>query len=580
VKEHLQQLLSRAVATTLPDLDTSAAPHVERTRDATHGDFASNVAMILAKPAHRPPRKLAEAIVAALPESDRVARVEIAGPGFINFFLKPAALQTVVPAILDAGIAYGTGTAGGGEKVLVEFVSANPTGPLHVGHGRGAAYGDCVARLLAAAGFDVHREYYVNDAGRQMDILILSLWLRYLEATGEDLDYPANAYRGDYVTVAAERLWGEHGERFKHPAAAVFKGAPPDAPKGGDKDAHIDALIDRARELLGANDFRELLDFILAEQLADIEDDLDEFRVRYDRWFSERGLVDAGAVAAAIEQLREGGHVYEAEGATWFAASRFGDEKDRVLVRGNGDHTYFAADVAYHLDKLGRGHHTLVDVWGADHHGYVPRVTAAVRAIAGAEDRLVVRLVQFANLYHGSERLPMSTRAGEYVTLRELRREVGVDAARYFYVMRSNDQHLDFDLELAKSQSNDNPVYYIQYAHARVCSVDMQLTERGWRFEREAAELARLETDHEQRLLTALSRYPETVEAAALGYSPHTLAHYLRDLADVFHSYYNAHTFLVDEAPLRNARLALVYATRQVLANGLDLLGVSAPKSM
>ncbi|MES1945057.1 arginyl-tRNA ligase [Salinisphaera sp. PC39] len=580
MKTHLQELLSRAVAAALPEVEAPSVPHIERTRDAAHGDFATNLAMTLAKPARRPPRELAEAIVAAMPESELVDRVEIAGPGFINIFLTPAALQSVATTVLDAGEAYGTSDAGAGRRVIVEFVSANPTGPLHVGHGRGAAYGDCVARLLAAAGFDVHREYYVNDAGRQMDILALSLWLRYLEAAGETLTYPSNAYRGGYVREAADRLLAEHGERFRHPAAAVFEDVPADAPDGGDKDAHVDGLIRRAKALLGDDAFRELLDFILADQIADIEDDLAGFRVGYDRWFSERGLVDDGAVAAAIERLREGGHVYEAEGATWFAASRFGDEKDRVLIRSGGGHTYFAADIAYHLHKLDRGYDRLVDIWGADHHGYVPRVTAAVRALTGAEDRLAVQLVQFANLYRGSERLPMSTRAGEYVTLRELRDEVGVDAARYFYVMRSNDQHLDFDLELAKSQSNDNPVYYIQYAHARVCSVDTQLADRGWAFERDAADLSRLDTDHEQRLLTALSRYPEVIETAALGYAPHTLAHYLRDTADAFHSYYNAHTFLVEDAALRNARLALVYATRRVLANGLELLGVSAPESM
>ncbi|MDT0618154.1 arginine--tRNA ligase [Salinisphaera sp. P385] len=580
MKTLIQQMLAEATASALPDVTTPDAPHVERTRDPAHGDFASNIAMTLAKPARRAPRQIAEAIVAALPASERIAGVEIAGPGFINFRLAPAAFRQVVPDILAAGADYGRSDIGTGTRVMVEFVSANPTGPLHVGHGRGAAYGDCVARLLTAAGFDVHREYYVNDAGRQMDILAMSLWCRYLQCRGEEMPFPAGAYQGDYVQAAADKLAVEQGDAFRHPAAEVLAGLPADVDAGGDRDAYLDAIIVRARELVGEDGFRQLLAVILDEQLADIADDLAAFGVAFDRWFSERSLVDDGAVAAALERLREAGHTYDEEGATWFASSRFGDEKDRVLVRANGTHTYFAADIAYHLNKLDRGFDRLVDIWGADHHGYVPRVQAAVQALTGEADRLAVQLVQFAILYRGAEKLPMSTRAGQYVTLRELRDEVGMDATRFFYVMRSNEQHLDFDLELAKSQSNDNPVYYIQYAHARVCSVGRQLDERGLQFSAEAADLARLEEEHEQRLLTELSRYPEVVEAAALGYAPHTLAHYLREVADAFHSYYNAHPFLVEDAALRNARLALIQATRQVLANGLTLLGVTSPEVM
>lgn len=580
MKTHLQKLLARAAASALPDVATPDAPHIERTRDAAHGDFASNIAMTLTKQARRPPRELAEAIVAALPESDRVARVEIAGPGFINIFLTPEALRSVVPEILDAGTTYGCAPPDSGDSVLLEFVSANPTGPLHVGHGRGAAYGDCVARLLTAAGHRVHREYYVNDAGRQMDILAASVWLRYLQACGEAVAFPVGAYQGDYIVAAGAQLHADSGDAHRQPATAVTAGLPPDADAGGDKDKHLDAVIARARELLGADGFREVLRVILEAQLADIADDLSGFRVAFDRWFSEASLVDAGAVDTAIARLREGGHLYQRDGATWFAATRFGDDKDRVLVRANGTHTYFAADVAYHLHKLDRGFDRLVDVWGADHHGYVPRVTAAVQALTGAEGRLQVALVQFANLYRGAEKLAMSTRAGQYVTLRELRAEVGVDAARYFYVMRSNEQHLDFDLELAKSRSNDNPVYYIQYAHARVISVASQLAGRGFAFDRAQADLGLLTEPHEQRLLTELSRYPEVVEAAAEAQAPHSLAHYLRDSADAFHSYYNAHAFIVDEPALRNARLMLVFAAQQVFANGLGLLGVSAPEHM
>lgn len=580
MKTHLQNLLAHAAASALPDVSTPDAPHIERTRDAAHGDFATNIAMTLTKQAKRPPREIAEAIIAALPESKHIDHVEIAGPGFINLFLTPEALRAVVPTILDAGMAYGRAPENGGDSVLLEFVSANPTGPLHVGHGRGAAYGDCVARLLEAAGHRVHREYYVNDAGRQMAILAVSVWLRYLQACGEEVAFPAGAYHGDYIVTAGQRLHEQSGNEYRKAAAELTADLPPDANEGGDKDAYVDAMITRARDLLGADGFRHVLDIILEAQLADIADDLEGFRVPFDRWFSEASLVGAGAVDRATERLRELGHLYEQDGATWFAASKFGDDKDRVLIRANGTHTYFAADVAYHLDKLDRGFDRLVDIWGADHHGYVPRVNAAVRALTGADDRLQVSLVQFANLYRGAEKLAMSTRAGQYVTLRELREEVGVDATRYFYVMRSNEQHLDFDLELAKSRSNDNPVYYIQYAHARVASVTRQLDERGFKFERDSADLGLLSEAHEQRLLTELSRYPEVVDAAATAQAPHTLAHYLRDTADAFHSYYNAHGFIVSEPDLRNARLMLVLAAQQVFANGLALLGVSAPDHM
>lgn len=580
MKRVLQQLLAQAAASALPEINTSQEPHVERTRDTSHGDFASNIAMTLTRAAKRPPREIAQAIVDALPVDRRIEKVEIAGPGFINFFLSGGAFRAIIPEILDAGDAYGHSDIGAGERVLVEFVSANPTGPLHVGHGRGAAYGDCVARLLNAAGYDVAREYYVNDAGRQMDILALSLYLRYLEADGRELRYPENAYRGDYVKESAQRLRASAGTKYLQPISALFADIAPDAEQGGDKDAHVDALIERSRSLLGRDSFLELLQFILDEQLADIEDDLSNFGVHYDRWFSERSLVTDDTVNAAIQRLDDGGHIYESEGARWFASTRFGDDKDRVVTRANGSHTYFASDIAYHLDKLDRGFDRLVDILGADHHGYVPRVRAAVEALTGEHDRLSAQLVQFAILYRGQERLPMSTRAGQYVTLRELYDEVGVDAARYFYVMRSNEQHLDFDLELAKSRSNDNPVYYIQYAHARVSSVDRQLAERGWTFSRETADLSRLSTEHEQRLITELSRFGEVIEAGAREYAVHAIAHYLRDVADAFHSYYNAHTFLVDDAALCNARLALIYATRQVIANGLALLGVSAPEQM
>jgi arginyl-tRNA synthetase len=560
---------------------TQSANLVERTRDSSHGDFATNAAMQLAKAAKRKPRDLAQAIIDALPKSEHVAKVEIAGPGFINFFLAPAAYHRELLRVLDDGAAYGRSTLGAGQRVIVEFVSANPTGPLHVGHGRHAAFGATLANLLDAAGYKVHREYYINDAGRQMDILAASVWLRYLECFGEQFPFPSNGYRGDYLHPIADKLVERAGRSLVRPAADVFRDLPPDAP-AGDKDVYIDAIIARARELIGAEGFEQAFRIALDDILADIRQDLEEFGVRYDEWFSERSLATNGAIDRALERLRKNGVVYEKDGAQWFRATDFGDEKDRVVVRENGLKTYFASDIAYHLQKRERGFDKLVDVLGADHHGYVARVRAGLVAMGEPGDSLEVRLVQFVTLYRGGEKVQMSTRSGEFITLRELRREVGNDAARFFYVMRSNDQHLDFDLQLATSRSNDNPVYYIQYAHARVCSVLRQMREKGFTHdpERGRAALARMVEPHEQALLASLSRYPEVVEMAAVQRAPHAMVHYLRDLANDFHTYYNAHQFLVDDAELRDARLTLIQGLRQVVRNGLGLLGVSAPEAM
>ena len=585
MKSRLQTLVADALTKLQAEgvLPTDLEPRIqiERARDARHGDFASNVALMLAKPAGMNPRALAERLVGALPDAPEIERVEIAGPGFINFFIRDAALADVVRRVLEQGEAFGRSDLGGGKRVQVEFVSANPTGPLHVGHGRGAAYGAAVADLLAAVGYAVHREYYVNDAGRQMDILAASVWLRYLELCGEELPFPVNAYQGDYVWDIAAALHREHGERFHKPWTEVAKGLPADAPDG-DKEQYIDAVIDKARRLLGPADYRLVFDTALNYILADIRDDLEQFGVVYDECYSERRLTENGLVEQAIERLKAGGHTYEKDGALWFRSADFGDEKDRVLVRENGQTTYFASDIAYHMDKLERGFEWVIDIWGDDHHGYVPRVKAALEALGEDVKRLHVLLVQFAILYRGGQKVQMSTRSGEFVTLRQLRKEVGTDAARFFYVMRKCEQHLDFDLDLAKSRSADNPVYYIQYAHARVCSVFRQLEEKGLQWDRDADlnHLDRLTENHEQALITRLDRYPELIEAAATQHEPHQLAHYLRELANDFHTYYNAHQFLVDDPALRNARLALIAATRQVIANGLRLLGVSAPETM
>jgi len=590
MKSELQHLVQAALQAlradgVLTDDLSDHAPQVDRTRDPSHGDFATNVAMVLAKRARSRPRDLAERIIAGLPPSPLIDRVEIAGPGFINFRLTADAYHALIPEIMAQGTNYGRSNIGAGSPVQVEFVSANPTGPLHVGHGRGAAYGAVVADLLAAVGFDVHREYYVNDAGRQMDILGTSVWLRYLELCGEALPFPSNGYKGDYVWDIAASLHREHGDAYRVGASEVHKGLPPDEIEGeadGDKEAHIDALIANSKRLLGDNRYRFVFELGLNTIIDDIRNDLGEFGVDYQEWYSERSLTESGAVNKAIERLREAGHLYEQAGALWFRSTAFGDEKDRVVVRENGQTTYFASDIAYHMDKLERGFQRVIDVWGADHHGYIPRVKAALTALGDDADRLDVLLVQFAVLYRGGEKVQMSTRSGDFVTLRQLRKEVGRDAARFFYVMRRCEQHMDFDLDLAKSQSADNPVYYVQYANARVESVLRQAADRGIALEPSTGttNLERLIEDHEQALLRSLARYPEVVETAALNEEPHLITNYLRELANDFHTYYNAHQFLVDDAALRDARIKLILAARQVLRNGLGLIGVSAPSEM
>lgn len=586
MKQSLEALLLEAVATLKsqavigPEINPTIA--IERTRDPAHGDFASNLALVLAKPAKANPRQLAQSLIAALPSHKNVLKVELAGPGFINFFINPEAQYQIVEQVHTLGRAFGLSQVGAGKKVQVEFVSANPTGPLHVGHGRGAAYGSVVADLLEAVGFNVHREYYVNDAGRQMDILATSIWLRYLETCGEIVPFPSNAYRGDYVRDIANNIHDHAGFEYRRPIELVLEDIPADEPQGGDKELHIDALIARMKTLLGSALYQDFFQIGLNTILDDIKIDLHEFGVDYQDWFSERLLMANGSVEKALASLRTAGYLYEQDGATWFASSRLGDEKDRVVVRENGQYTYFASDIAYHHHKLECGYDQIIDIWGADHHGYVPRVKAALQALGADAGKLKVLLVQFAVLYRGAERVQMSTRSGEFVTLRQLRNEVGKDAARFFYVLRKSEQHMDFDLQLATSKTNENPVYYVQYAHARVCSVLRQLDEKGW--VRDVAlgfdNLPQLNTEHELALLVSLARYPEAIERAALQHEPHLLIHYLRELAHEFHTYYNAHQFLVDDAGLRNARLNLVCAVKQVLANGLGLLKINTPEAM
>lgn len=584
MKQHIESLVQLAVKQLQEKGELPAIPafiQIDTTKDKLHGDFASNIAMVLAKPAQKKPRDIAELIIKTLPASPFLQKVEIAGPGFINFFLSPQALAEVIAKILTEKENFGRCKMGRGKRILVEFLSSNPTGPLHVGHGRHAAFGAVVANLLDAVGFKAYREYYVNDAGRQMDILATSVWLRYLAICGEEITFPANAYKGQYVIDIARSLCEKEGPLFHVPWHSVFVDLPKDEPDGGDKEVYIDALIVRTKELLGER-YQILFEFSLENIIKDIREDLAEFGVQYDNWFSERQFIATDAVTKTIEKLKASGHTYLRDGALWFRSTDFGDEKDRVLVRSNGQYTYFAPDIAYHLNKFDRGFDIAIDIFGSDHHGYLPRMKAAIESSGINPERLIVLLVQFVTLYRGGEQVQMSTRGGNFVTLRELRDEVGNDAARFFYVMRKCEQHMDFDLDLAKSQSNENPVYYVQYAYARICSVFKQLSDRQIRYD-EANGLAHLEllsAEQERQLLNTLARYPDIIVNAVLHYEPHQLTHYLRDLATDFHSYYNSHQFLVDDAALRDARLALVSAVKQVLFNGFTLLGISAPESM
>lgn len=585
MRAHIEELISQALGYLKREgqlsADVEPTIEIEHTRDRSHGDYACNIAMVLAKPAGMRPRDLAEKLRERLPASKRVERVEIAGPGFLNFFASTHYFKVVLRDILAAGKDYGTAAEGSREDVLLEFVSANPTGPLHVGHGRGAAYGASLANILRAAGHRVHREYYVNDHGRQMDILAVSVWLRYLELSGEKVGFPEKGYRGDYIYDIAREVRKRHGDDLRHSGMAVAEGLPADGPDG-DSEKHVDALIARARELLSETGYQACFNAALESMVDDIREDLEAFGVNFERWFSERELESSGALERALKRLDAQGWLYEKEGATWFKATELGDDKDRVVVRENGRTTYFASDVAYLLDKLERCKGTSLYIFGADHHGYVPRLKAAARGLDEDPERLEFQLVQFAVLYRDGRKVQMSTRSGSFVTLRELREEVGNDAARYFYVMRSHEQHLDFDLDLARSRANENPVYYIQYAHARIMSVFRELESRGQRHNQAIGEaaVARLETEHEQQLLRQVGRFPEVIENAARQRAAHVLAHYLHDLAAGFHSWYNATPFLVDDEDLRNARLNLVAAIGQVLRNGLDLIGVSAPEEM
>ena len=580
VETLLAAALDQLIADGLVPDDLNPRIQVEPTRDPAHGDWASNLALMLAKPAKRAPRDIAQALVDALPSDPQITGVEIAGPGFINFRLAQAAAFTPVREAIEQGANYGRG-ASQSESIQVEFVSANPTGPLHVGHGRGAAYGAALSNVLSFAGHPVQREYYVNDAGRQMHILAASVFMRYQQIQGADLPFPANGYQGDYIQTIAADLAGEVGDQYQQSAGAVLEQLPADAPEG-DKELYIDAVIARGKSLLGDDGWDRFRRAALDGILAGIRDDLADFRVTFDEWFSEKSLMDNGDVDAAMDDLTAAGHTFDQDGALWFRSTAFGDDKDRVLKRDNGETTYFASDVAYIRNKMNRGFDRVIYVWGADHHGYIPRIKAATEALGFDPARIEVQLVQFVSLFRNGEKAQMSTRSGEFITLEDLRCEVSNDAARIFYASRKVDVPMDFDLDLATRQSKDNPVYYIQYAHARVHALTRKLIEDGGVLDTAAgiAQLALLTQDDEKDLAKMLEKFPNMIQRAANDRAPHVLVHYLHELAASFHGYYNATRVLEGDNALKQARLALCHATRQVIANGLELLGASAPERM
>ena len=552
MKDLLRQQIGKALQACFDNktLHSGEIPEiqVEVPGNPEHGDFATNLAMIMARTEKKAPRQIAEALVATLGESPLLDKVDIAGPGFINFTLAPVCWYEVLDDITAKGPEYGISRAGQGQKVQVEFVSANPTGPLHIGHGRGAAVGDAVASILQAAGFDVQREYYVNDAGNQVATLGRSIWLRLRELHGDQITFPEDGYQGDYIRKLAASLRDESPDVIKREEADAIK-------------------------LCSAYGVSKVLEWIA--------DDLEAFGINFDNWFSEQSLYDRDMVTTELAKLAQKGLSYEQEDALWLRTTDFGDDKDRVLIKSDGSPTYFASDVAYHMEKFDRGFERVIDVWGADHHGYVPRMKAVVAGLGHPPEALQVLLIQMVNLLRDGQPYTMGKRSGNFITLRDVVDEVGKDACRFFFLMRRSDSQLDFDLELAKRQSNDNPVYYVQYAHARVCSINRTATEQGVALPGHGtADLTCLTLAEELALAKHLARYPETVVGAAQSCEPHRIVYYLQELAAQFHSYYNRQRVLVEDAEVTRARLYLVNGVRTVLANALNLLGVDAPERM
>ncbi|MCK6206737.1 arginine--tRNA ligase [Bacillus infantis] len=522
---------------------------LETPKEKAHGDYSTNMAMQLARVAKKAPRMIAEQLIENFDSSKAsIEKIEIAGPGFINFYMNNSYLTNLIPTVLDAGDQYGETNTGNGQKVQIEFVSANPTGDLHLGHARGAAVGDSLSSILAKAGYDVSREYYINDAGNQINNLALSVEARYFQALGMEKEMPADGYHGADIIGIGQRLADEFGDKYVN----------------ADEKERFDA-------------FRE---YGLKYEMEKLKKDLEDFRVPFDVWYSETSLYQNGKIDDALKALKENGHVYEEEGATWFRSTEFGDDKDRVLIKNDGSYTYLTPDIAYHKDKLERGFEKLINVWGADHHGYIPRMKAAIQALGYGKDALEVEIIQLVHLYKNGEKMKMSKRTGKAVTMRDLVDEVGLDAVRYFFAMRSADTHMDFDLDLAVSQSNDNPVYYAQYAHARISSILRQGGEQGMALSADA-DFSLISAEKEIDLLKKLGEFPQAVAEAAEKRMPHRITNYIFELASAFHSFYNAEKVLDSDNPEKTkARLGLIKAVQTALRNALKLIGVSAPEKM
>jgi len=553
MKKKLIELLEKSINSCLKRgaLQETGIPfiEVELPREGAHGDYASNIAMVLASGQGEAPRKIADRIIESIEDSEGIIdKIEIAGPGFINFFIKTSAWVALLKGVDELGDRYGESNIGSGSKVQVEFVSANPTGPLHIGHARGAVIGDVIAGILQASGFSVSREYYINDAGNQMNTLGESVYYRYLELMGENISFPETCYQGGYITELAREIHEKFGDRFR-----------------SDKEGAVLFMTEYAAGSI----------------LEGIKEDLETLGVVFDRYFSEKELYKNDDVARILQRLQKEEFIYEDGGTLWFKTTDFGDEKDRVVVRENGEPTYFAADIAYHLNKYARGFDKVINVWGADHHGYIPRMQACIQALGREKEDLGVVLVQLVNLLRGGVPVPMSTRAGEFVTIREVTDEVGKDAARYNFLMRRSNSHLDFDLEIAKAQSSENPVYYVQYAHARICSIIRNAIEQGYRIPAYGEiNTDLLTTAEEHGLIKIIDTFPEIVEGSARALEPHRIPYYINELASVFHSLYNKHKVVSDDTELTKARLFLIKSTSIVIRNALKLLGVSAPERM
>ena len=555
---------------------------IQENKEKAHGDYASNLAMVIAKDLSKSPREVAEMITSLLPPEEWIERVNIAGPGFINFYLKKDTHNEILLRIDEGGKSFGTNNSGNGERVLIEYVSSNPTGPLHVGHGRGAAFGSVLSQLLRIVGYKVDEEYYVNDQGRQMNILTISTWLRYLQLNGQELEFSKKGYQGEYVEQLAKELLKEESTKYN---LKENESDLQELLQSQEAEEDLDNLIKWGKSFLQEN-FEEIREFSLRAIMISIKEDLKLFGVNHNLWFNESSMyfnkVGLPDIDKSIKLLDDSGFLYEKEEALWFKSTEFGDDKDRVVKRANGDNTYFASDISYHLDKYDRGYKRIINVWGADHHGYLPRVSAAMEALGKNQDTLEVVFIQFANLLRNGEKVSMSTRGGEFIPLMELIEEVSSEAARFFYINRKADQHLDFDLDLAKSQTKDNPLYYIQYAHARICGVFETLKKEGRKLNQDLGldNLDLLNLDKEIEIQKMLLQYPEVISRAAEHSEPHLICYYLKDLSGLFHSYYNSERFLVDNDKLMNSRLFLLKGTKQVISNGLEILGIAAPESM